>query len=90
MVEVPVVVMALLLAFWPPLPMAFSVRAEDLRQRIIITMAATVKTTPPITADRIVIKGRLSAKDGGFSSALLEIKSGCELERVTVCHSVSH
>ena len=43
-----------------PFPMAFNVKADDLRQRIMIKMAATVRTTPPITADKIVIKDRLS------------------------------
>ena len=42
--------------------MAFNVRAEDLRHKIMNRMASTVSNTPPITADNMVIKGRLSAK----------------------------
>ena len=53
-----------LLPFWycfSPLPMALSVKAEDLRHKIMNKIASTVSNTPPITADNIVIKGRLSA-----------------------------
>ena len=46
----------------PPLPMAFKDKAEDLRQRIMIKMAATVNTMPPITADNMMIKGSDSEK----------------------------
>ena len=35
-------------------------KADDLRHKIIIKMAATVKTIPPITADKMMISGRLS------------------------------
>lgn len=69
-VEVPVVVMALLEALLDPLycfsellPMALNVRADDLRHKIMSRMAATVSNTPPITADNMVINGRLSAKE---------------------------
>ena len=35
--------------------------AADLRHRIMIRMAATVRTMPPITADKMIIKGNDSA-----------------------------
>ena len=43
-------------------------KADDLRHKIIIKMAATVKTIPPITADKMMISGRLSGikKIGAF------------------------
>ena len=46
-----------------PLPMAFNDNADDLRQRIIIKMAATVMTMPPITADSMMIRGRDSERE---------------------------
>ena len=51
-----------------PLLMAFKVKAEDRRQRIMTKMAATVRITPPMTAARIVIKGRLSEESKVFYS----------------------
>jgi hypothetical protein len=50
--------------FWcfSPLPMAFKVMADDLRHKIMIKIAATVRTTPPITADKMVMRDRLSEK----------------------------
>ena len=35
-------------------------KADDLRHKIIIKMAATVKTIPPMTADKMMISGKLS------------------------------
>ena len=35
-------------------------KADDLRQRIMMRMAATVNTMPPITADKMMISGKLS------------------------------
>ena len=43
-----------------PLFIAFKVRADDRRQSIIIKIAATVRITPPMTADRMVIRDKLS------------------------------
>ena len=37
-------------------------RADDLRHKIMIKMAATVNTIPPMTADKMMISGKLSAK----------------------------
>ena len=51
-----------------PLLMAFKVKAEDRRQRIMTKMAATVRITPPMTAARIVIEGRLSEESKVFYS----------------------
>ena len=42
--------------------MAFRVKAEDLRHKIITKMAATVRITPPTMADNIATKSRLSVK----------------------------
>lgn len=36
-------------------------KAEDRRHKIMIRMETTVKTVPPITADKMMIRGRLSA-----------------------------
>ena len=37
--------------------------AADLRHRIMIKMAATVKTMPPITADKMMISGKDSVEE---------------------------
>ncbi len=49
-------------AAFSPFPMAFKVKADDLLQRIMIRIAATVRTMPPITADKIVMSERLSER----------------------------
>ncbi len=36
-------------------------KADDRRHKIMIRMETTVKTVPPITADNMMIRGRLSA-----------------------------
>jgi len=47
-------------------------RADDRRHKIIIKMETTVKIVPPITAESIMIKGRLSTKI--FEMIIVDIK----------------
>ena len=54
--------------------MAFRVKAEDLRHKIITKMAATVSITPPTMADNIATKSRLSVKvNSELSDSALKI-----------------
>ncbi len=47
-------------AAFSPLPTAFKVKADDLRHKIMIRMAATVSTIPPTTPDKMVNRERVS------------------------------